>query len=495
MSSSGEEHQGRVADPLLGAVADLLERPLTPMSDDKIIELLRDVEQATRRLVAVGHRLIVEASDRNLPNQTGTGTAKKFLMHTLRLSNAEAGARVAAALSLGSWHDMAGEVRAPRLPSTAAAQVDGEISADHARQIAAVMKRVPGSTANAEFEAAEQLLADFARTGSPDDIAKVGEAVLAYLDPDGVRTDDTDRARMRGITIGRQRADGMSPIKGEITPTLRALLDPCMAKLARPGMNNPDDPESPSGEDGFVDQDQLATAARRDARSAAQRTHDGFLALLRHCVAPEKLGAHRGLPVSTILTMNIADVEKAAGVATTATGGMVPISEALKLAAESEPFLMVFDTDGLPLHLGRTKRLASAAQRLALIAAVRGCSRPGCDAPASVCAIHHVMDWNKGGPTDIGNETLACDQCHALVHDGPGGWKTVVLGPESAHPGRVAWIGPPHINPSGQPQINNRHRPGELLAEALSRIHERKQHEENEKHERTRQEQRLIGAA
>ncbi|MFI6996097.1 DUF222 domain-containing protein [Nocardia sp. NPDC050175] len=494
MSSSSVAQQERVADPLLGAVSDLLERSLTPMSDDKIIELLRGVEQATRMLAAVGHRLIVQASDRNLPNQTGTGTVKKFLMHTLRLSSPEAGARVAAALSLGLWHDMGGETREARLPATAAAQVEGEISVDHARQIAAVMKRVPGSTANTEFEAAEQLLADFARTGSPDDIPKVGEAILAYLDPDGERTDDTDRARMRGITIGRQRADGMSPIRGEITPTLRALLDAVMAKLARPGMNNPDDPESPSGGSEYVDRDELVAAARRDARSAAQRTHDGFVALLTHGVASEKLGSHRGLPVSTILTMSVADVEKAAGVATTATGGLVPMSEALKLAEEAQPFLMVFDAQGEPLHLGTAKRFASAAQRLALIAAIRGCSRPGCDAPASMCATHHVTDWSKSGPTDIGNETLACDSCHAMVHDGPGGWKTVVLGPESAHPGRVAWIAPPHIDPSGTPQINNRHHPGELLAEALSRVHHRKERERQHR-ERLRLEQPLTGAA
>ncbi|MFI6172838.1 DUF222 domain-containing protein [Nocardia sp. NPDC051052] len=465
------------------------------MSDDAIIELLRDVEQATRMLAAVGHRLIVQASDRNLPNQTGTRTVKKFLMHILRLSSPDAGARVAAAMSLGSWHDMAGEAREARLPATAAGQIDGEVSVDHARQIAAVMKRVPGSTANTDFEAAEQLLADFARTGSPDDIPKLGEAILAHLDPDGERTDDTDRARMRGITIGRQRADGMSPIKGEITPTLRALLDPVMAKLARPGMNNLDDPASPSGDGEYVDLDELAAAARRDARSVAQRTHDGFVALFTHCVAPEKLGSHRGLPVSTILTMSVADVEKAAGVATTATGGMVPMSEALKLAEGAQPFLMVFDAQGVPLHLGRTKRLASAAQRLALIAAVRGCSRPGCDAPASVSATHHVTDWSKSGATDIGNETLACDSCHAMVHDGPGGWKTVVLGPESTHPGRVAWIAPPHIDPSGIPRINNRHHPGELLAEALSRVQDRKEQERQQHRERLRQDQSLDGAA
>jgi hypothetical protein len=428
-------------------------------------------------LTALTNRLTVEVVERHIPARVGAHGPKGFLMETLRLSSQEAGRRIAAARSLGTWHDMAGEAHEPQHPRTAAALADGDISADHASRIAAVLKRVPGSTANPEFEAAEQVLAEHACTGSPDDIAKVGDAILAYLDPDGKLTDDGDRKRMRGLTIGHQRADGMSPIRGEITPTLRALLDPVVAKMARPGMNNPDDPESPSGDCEYVDREAMVAAAARDTRIAAQRNHDALVALLQPGRSADQLGSHRGLPVSTILTMSITDVERAAGVATTATGGTVPLADALKLAERSQPFLMVFDHRGVPLHFGRTKRLATAVQRMALIASVRGCTRPGCDAPASLCATHHVTDWIKNGPTDIDNETLACDHCHALVNDGPNGWKTVALGPDSAHPGRTAWIAPPHIDPTRTPRVNTRHHPGELLAEAMSRIHHR-----NEQH-------------
>ncbi|WP_262982593.1 HNH endonuclease [Rhodococcus sp. MTM3W5.2] len=38
-------------------------------------------------------------------------------------------------------------------------------------------------------------------------------------------------------------------------------------------------------------------------------------------------------------------------------------------------------------------------------------------------AVHHIHDWSKSGTTDIGVLTLGCDGCHALIHDGPGGWK------------------------------------------------------------------------
>ncbi|MFE3444446.1 DUF222 domain-containing protein [Nocardia sp. NPDC059180] len=592
MGSSGGIGENSAAAALYAAVADLLVEPLTPLSDDGVIAVMRDVERCTRILTMVRHRLLVEAGDRSLPARYGSKSLKRFLMETLNLAGADAGARVHQAQTVATFHDMAGEPVDPRLPRTAQALTGGEISADHARGIAAVINRVPRGASADDRAAAEEILTDFARTGSPDDIGKVGDKILAYLDPDGCLTTDNDRARMRGIIIGRQRPDGMSPIRGDIDPVLRALLDPLLAKYARPGMCNPDDPTSPginaaassganspatevanppadpgrrsawpqstatpsagtngpaaeeanppadpgSGRGGsesmaapvatgnglsddtvlmsgppnpvmsltipsvepvegarpaahatVVDPAVLAEAATRDHRSPAQRNHDAIKALLASGVISEQLGTHRGVPVATILTMSVDDVEREAGVATTATGGTVPLRDALDMAGRSQPWLAVFDHTGLPLHLGRMKRLASRDQRLALIAALKGCSRPGCNAPASLCAVHHVVDYRNNGSTDIENLTLACDACHALIHDGPGGWKTRIEGPRSPYAGRTAWIAPPHIDPQQKPRLNHRHHANELLAEALSRIHLRQEHDREKQRQWRRQ--------
>ncbi|WP_280452154.1 HNH endonuclease signature motif containing protein [Nocardia cyriacigeorgica] len=497
-SSGGIEGDEGVVARLHAAVTELLDEPLTPLSDAGVIAVMREVERCARMLTMVRHRLLVEASERSLPARHGSKSLKRFLMETLNLASADAGARVHQARTVATFHDMGGDPVEPLLPNVAQALTAGDISADHARGIAAVMNRVPCGATGDDRAAAEEILTDFARTGSPDDIGKVGDKILVYLDPDGRLTTDNDRARMRGIIIGRQRPDGMSPIRGEIDPILRALLDPLLAKYARPGMCNPDDPESPTPTSAagsaaasgrsrnatdtqndstpeppvstWVDPTALAEAAARDHRSTAQRNHDALKAILDSGLIAEHLGAHRGLPVSTILTLSIDDIERGAGVATTATGGTVPLEDALTLAQRSQPWLAVFDHAGLPLHLGRTKRLATAAQRLALIAALKGCSRPGCDAPASLSALHHVLDYRNNGHTDIDNLTLACDACHALIHDGPGGWKTRIEGPRSPYPGRTTWIAPPHIDPEQKPRINHRHHVNELLAEALARV-------------------------
>ncbi|WP_330179203.1 HNH endonuclease [Nocardia sp. NBC_01503] len=471
---------------LSDAVIGLLEGSFLNLTDDEVIEALREVETCARQLVVVSRRLTIEAAERKLPKTTGADTVRRFLIETLRLSSADAGARAKAAEELGTWHDLQGEPKPVTLALAAAAQAEGDISPDHVRAIEKAMDRLPDRCSATDREAAQDQLVTYARTGWPDDVVKVGNRILAHLDPDGTLIEEKDQQRMRGIVLGRQRADGMRGIKGELTPEFCALLEPVLAKFARPGMCNPDDAESPTAANTSIDPDQLRMAAGRDLRSAAQRTHDALLTLLQPGVTPDGLGTHRGLPVATILTMTINQVEEAAGVATTATGGTVPLTTALRLAERSRPYLAVFDHAGMPLHLGRDKRLATLAQRLALIASIRGCSRPGCDAPASLSAVHHVTEWSKDGPTDVSNETLACDHCHGLVHDGPGGWKTIVLGQDSAYPGRTGWIAPRHIDPTRTARVNHRHHPGELLAQTVARITVRKEREAAEYRKRLR---------
>ncbi|MGW3541709.1 DUF222 domain-containing protein [Nocardia niigatensis] len=180
---------------------------------------------------------------------------------------------------------------------------------------------------------------------------------------DGKVVSDADRRRRRGLILGRPGVDGMSWIEGWLTPELRALLDAVFAKLARPGMCNIDDVDSIATTKA-VDSKVLDAAACRDRRDAGQRTHDAVYALLQPGAGPAELGSHRGLPVQAIVTMSLNDLERGAGVATTASGGHISINEALTMAAGTKPVLAVLDSNGLPLYLGRCKRLASPAQRL-----------------------------------------------------------------------------------------------------------------------------------
>ena len=82
------------------------------------------------------------------------------------------------------------------------------------------------------------------------------------------------------------------------------------------------------------------------------------------------------------------------------------------------PGPIVLDGEGVPLDMGRRRRLPTPAQRLAVLARDRHCSIPGCDLPAEWCQVHHIVHWADGGNTDLGNLLLVCHGHHREVHEG-----------------------------------------------------------------------------
>jgi hypothetical protein len=71
-----------------------------------------------------------------------------------------------------------------------------------------------------------------------------------------------------------------------------------------------------------------------------------------------------------------------------------------------------------PLAVGRQKRLATKAQRRALLRRDGGCARPGCtETRIERLHAHHLRHWLFGGPTDLPNLVLLCDRDHGLVHE------------------------------------------------------------------------------
>ena len=91
-----------------------------------------------------------------------------------------------------------------------------------------------------------------------------------------------------------------------------------------------------------------------------------------------------------------------AGIAVTGTGTRMPMPDPIRLAEHAHHYLVVYrHHTAEPLYMGRTKRLATKAQRLLLYNRDRGCTRPGCTQAASRCEAHHANpSWNNGGLTD-----------------------------------------------------------------------------------------------
>ncbi|PYE20177.1 HNH endonuclease [Williamsia limnetica] len=451
---------------------------LTTLSDEQVTETAQVVETGRRRDDALAIRWALEIRERGLAAKRGVKPGK-YLSMLLHLNVDHAGARYKAAERVGYRRELSGDLLPAPYPATAAALTDGAIEFAHYRVIHKTLKALPHILRSPEIWAnVEADLAAYARTMSPEDLTKAAQRLIAYLNPDGELTDDADRARNRAFKASRAGLDHMSEISGNLTPATRALWDVVAEKWARAGMNNPADPESPSGDGDSVDGDTLAAAAERDDRSQEQRNHDAFHRMLEHVVGSRAVGQHRGQAAKVVATMTLDELEKQIGIATTASGGTLPIRDALALAGSSRKFLALLDNAHRPLFLGREARLASADQRIALIAAERGCSCPGCDQPATRTAVHHMREWKNGGYTDITVLTLVCDPDHAKIHDGEHGWITEIITSGTGPPGWVGRVGWRQRGTDDPLTPNDTHFPERHFQDTVAQLRAREEAEE-----------------
>ncbi|WP_372594023.1 hypothetical protein [Actinotalea sp.] len=98
-------------------------------------------------------------------------------------------------------------------------------------------------------------------------------------------------------------------------------------------------------------------------------------------------------------------------------GTPLAMSQLARLLCDCEIGRIVLSAESVPLDVGRTRRVFTAAQRRAVIVRDRSCSWNGCDVPAAFCEIHHIRWWDRdAGPTDLDNAVLLCSHHHHVVH-------------------------------------------------------------------------------
>lgn len=410
--------------------------------------------EAMERLEVIGRRTRACLSDAAASVTRGgpkvqNGTAHRLVADVLRISPAEARRRIQDAAQLAPRTTLTGQSRPPELPATAKAWHSGLLDIEHLRVVQRFMRDLPDDIPPAAAEKAEEFLAEKAAELRPDQLDKLAQRLAMTLNPDGAFSDEY-RSSQRGFQwCGRQRPDGMSVARLVATPELRAMLEAWMAKFAAPGMCNPAD-NSPT-----VSGEPSRDCMDRDARTSAHRQHDALAALVRGQLGDPSLGNHNGLPVTVVVSATLEQLQTAAGAAVTAGGTLLPMPDLIRMASHAYHYLCIFDKHTeRALYLGRTKRIASADQRIVLHAKDRGCTAPGCDVPGYLCETHHVDEWTDGGRTDVDRLTFACGPHHRLI--GPGGWQT-----RKRRDGSTEWLPPPGIPLRGG--TNDYHHPERLL--------------------------------
>jgi hypothetical protein len=334
-----------------------------------------------------------ELSDRG---QSADGDS--VLRSTGRLSGREAGAVARRSRTLSAQ------------PALALALIAGDVSSGHVDVIAAAATRL-NAQQQAELTSRSAALTEVASI-TPVDLFERYVRNIA----DEIRADQglSERARQLHETRlrrWRSKATGMCHLSGQFDPETGARLfsaieaEAAALRAARADRSESVDSavDGPPLDDEQLDVRALANLVLESSRS--KRPGSTEVVVL---VDLETL--KRGVHADTVCE--------------TSSGAGLSVPSLRRLLCDATILPAVLDGDGCVLDLGREKRQASRAQRRALRAQYRTCGFPDCDVSFDYCEIHHVLPFERGGPTDWVNLLPLCSRHHHLVHEGR--WRLVL---------------------------------------------------------------------
>ena len=313
-------------------------------------------------------------------------------------------------------HDVKAAERLAALEATSEALAAGDIPQDHARLIARASSDGPIDEETLVAAAKEQNYDEFEKTLRRQQQDLSGD--------DGQAIFDRQREK-RAARIFKSRDTGMFVLSADLDPVTGEHIAAVMADKERDLWNQ----EGPKAR-----------------RTPQQRAADALAELI---LEPEK-GKAKG--IALVLVADYDSTNRELVNARLSDGTPLPMQELVRLALKADIFPAVFNAKTQNLWLGRKRRTATDAQRIALMVRDQVCI--GCGAAPNRCFSHHVKFWRNGGPTDYPNLVLVCNDCHHEIHDN--GWQTTQdsdTGRWKTHPppdafpdtGSTTWQ-PTHVN-------------------------------------------------
>ena len=381
--------------------------------DLDLLALARRFEQERHRHALLDHQLVAELDQRRVAEQLSQPSTGALLSWALRISRGEASRRVRAAEQVGARRSVTGQVLEPLRPALAAAQRSGEASPEQVDVVLRALATVDHRGFDtADLDTAEQLLAGFTAAFGPRHLAELAQQVVDRIDPDGTLPKVEVDAERRHLTI-RTARDGMCVGEFRLTPALGLKFKAVLSPLAAPRNT-------------VVGEHDGRPVTEVDPRHHGQRMHDALEDACDRLLRSGTLPDSGGTPTTVILTVAAGDPSYArrrdgtddteahdapawtwnAGTASDGTRLSPATVADLVNSAAVHPTLL--DAKGVVLWMGRTSRLATPGQTMALVARDGGCSFPGCEHPPEWCERHHVVAWAHGGTTDVDNLTLLC---------------------------------------------------------------------------------------
>jgi hypothetical protein len=267
-----------------------------------LLDRLREAEADLRRSYARVLSVVAELDAENAGAVAGFGSTARLLAGVLNLSKGEAKARVEQAGLLIPRRSLTGEVLAPRLPATATELAAGAIGPGQLRVITSIMGRIPSTADPDAVELVEQSLASSACRFDPAALARIGERLLGYLNPDGPEpSEQPEQTRELQVRTG---SDGTVSLSGRLDPEGGARVLEVLSSLngRRPPV------------DGVP-----------DLRSPARRNADALVEAMSSLLDEGNLPSRGAQRPHLVLTMKLTDLIEGLGSAVLDTGGRIPL--------------------------------------------------------------------------------------------------------------------------------------------------------------------------
>jgi hypothetical protein len=287
------------------------------------------------------------------------------------------------------------------LPRIAAAFGGGELSFDKVRAVTRVAT-----------SADEELWVELARQASGSQLARICRGYRRATE-----ANDADRAERhlarRGLWT-HWEDDGMLRLQAVLPPedgaVVLAALQAAVGAQAAQG-----------GESGATALAEVSngTALRDPALDThAVRRADALVALCQsNGTARGKAGAPAPPQLVVHVDLGVLTGDASQGRCHLEDGPALSAAAARRIGCDAE-VVAVSERDGLPINVGRARRVVPTKLRRALQSRDRTCCFPGCAVPARQTHAHHVEHWIDGGPTDLANLASLCGFHHRRLHDG-----------------------------------------------------------------------------
>jgi len=413
----------------------LADSAYSPLSDDELLQLTREAARLQSLAATLTAVLAGEIARRSAPALGQAGLAQRRGHRTphelVRVTMGSTAREASSAVRVGglsTTHPWLGAVR-DSLSS-------GELSPAAAEAIASGLGVPSAGVDTGQLSLAAAHLAAEAALLDADRLQRRARELRDDLDSSSIADREAERRTRRALTF-RRRADGMSHLSWTMDPETAAAVGELYDRVTSPCLGGPR----------FVDLASAIAASHiaDDERTTEQLASDTFLELLRHAAdrdSSQLLG--RGAPQVRVLVTAAAIAARGHGFI---EGQSDPVSiETVERLVCSGTTIDVTLLSGQPLDVGRSERLFTARQRLALAVRDGGCRWPDCERPPSWTEAHHINHWARDhGSTDVAAGILLCRHHHLLAHNN--GWEI-----RAGDRGEYWLVPPPAVDPSRTPR-------------------------------------------